>query len=293
MPILRLTAGLSLPELIISLAISNILLIGLLASFILGQKNYRKFIAEELLFQQARQVEIVFSEALQHAGYLGCRNLDNLSLTLDFSTNSFYNIGQSLEGFTAKKFNLPPYFKLRSIKKDSDILIVRYLSPENVLLKTALNNNSPIITQKDIKLTINHLALISDCESADAFIINSTEKNNFQHPEFTHLYSTNSRLGSLITQIFFIQATQQFYLKNHPIYGLYEEDINGNRQLLVAGINQLKIQYADNDNLFKPAEQIIYWQAVKKIKVSVISQAFFEHKIIRETFTYVFKLRNH
>jgi len=62
MPVLKFTAGLSLPELMISLAISSILLLILLASFTLGQKIIENLLQKKQYFNRQGKLKLFFQK---------------------------------------------------------------------------------------------------------------------------------------------------------------------------------------------------------------------------------------
>lgn len=280
--------GLSLTELLIAISLSGLLILCLAWLLSLGRKNFEQQRAQQQLFNQARQVEIIFREAVQHAGYLGCRTLEQQPLP-------HYNA--SIEGYNAVSGHqwqpqLPNYMD-RKIKANTDVLVVRFLQPENSLLQQAMSDlSSSIRLSQDIYAAQGSIAVVSDCFHADLFTVRNDALNNFSHPPLTQRYGTNARFGLLQDQVYFIKATARHYHNKQIIYALYRQDNKKRKIELVSGIDELKIEYATQGNTFLTANKISHWPSVHKIKFSFISHVVVAGKPLSKNFHLIVRLRN-
>lgn len=127
--------GVSFIELLFSLSLSGILVLCLLSLLLLGQKNLARSKAQQQIFDQARQVELVFRNAIQNASYLGCRNLDNQTITVNSALRNTYPIGLAIQGFSSPE-NTPLNNKVKdTIKRHTDLLTLEALSAKNYFIQ--------------------------------------------------------------------------------------------------------------------------------------------------------------
>lgn len=289
-----LAFGLSLVELLIALTLSGVLILALISLLLLGQQDLATLKAQNQIFSQARHVEIIFREAVQHAGYLGCRNLDVLTVKSKMPPNTPFTLAVALRGFASvNDKNWQPYLPLAHVAPQTDVIMLQFLSPKNSLLKQSMQTNtSRIVLAQNVTVSTNAIALISDCQHADIFMVEHRSDNNFSPPPLSHIYETNARFGVANSQFYFIRKTERNYFEKMPIYALYREDALQNATELVAGINQLHIEYSSEGEIFVSAKKIEDWNSVKKIKINFISEAALQNKIISHSFELIILLRN-
>ena len=284
--------GLSLTELLISLSLSMMIATCLASLLFSTRKTLAHTHSLQKVYAHARSVEKIFATDIHHAGYLGCKTLDTLLVQHHIDGNRFYNFGQSLQGYTSEQTNLPKYID-KDAKEDTDILVLRYLSPKNSpLFQNMASPSSPITLAHSLSIKANKILLISDCHQADLFVSRNTTKTKIKHDDLGTAYQHPARVGLFLTHTYFIKATKRNNIRGEKIDALYRENIDGSEQELVPGIDTLQITYSTDGKQFSPAKQIGNWLNVKKIAITFTSGIRLPHKSIAKSFHFIFRLRN-
>lgn len=196
--------GLSLIELLISMTLGLILLAGMIAVFYGNQRSTELNTAMANIQENARFALNTLSEDIRMAGFQGCldsrRGLmvvksDDAPIPLDGlkpdgSPNHNSNLSAATgsvvqpdgQWFPAIPGNFTPPDTNPAIP-GTHVLAVQYGSSDRSLLNGAINVggipslSGPVITQRNLNLQVDDLALIGNCESVDLFTVTSVGLN--------------------------------------------------------------------------------------------------------------------
>lgn len=222
---MRCQHGTTLIELMIGAAISLLLVISLMQVFITASNSYSQQLAFNFLEENGLDLSQIFSSAIQSAGYAGCARF-----TKDFPMHNQTSV----------------LFSPLNVSSDSKFLTITRMSKENNFLLRNMRSKTIIFASKSMKFSDHDILMISDCKSSDIFIAkkiimkNDTQKIIAELP-LSKFYEKNAQIGLLETSIYFVANTgrQNFY--KHPIFALYEKNLNQNTVELVEGVNKMSV----------------------------------------------------
>lgn len=192
--------GLSLIELLVSLAIGLVLVLAVTQVFLSNKSVYSLQDAIARNQENARFAIELMTDDIRMAGYMGCGNLDRVPVNViadpptlgDFDVNNFVtgldNVG------TTNTFNV-------SAAENTDIIQVRKASNSGARVVEKGNGASAEIkVSKNAGFTQGDTLLISDCLNADIFnVTNVVNNNNSSFVTLAHANNQNidNRLSKL------------------------------------------------------------------------------------------------
>jgi hypothetical protein len=235
----------SLIEALIVLLLSSIILTTLTV-FFLGY--YQSFLKNQSFLHTQLQMHastFMLTDAIQTAGYAGCVNLKNLTpVNEGINPLAAINAQNALQISHANNYQLK--FPVGKFLENSDVVVIRSAKIEGQATYEKAENNE-IIVMGNQKFLAQDNILIADCIHAELLHITKvfTVKNqHFQRIVISEpirfSYDQHARIYLLQTIAFYVAQTQR--KKNHtPVYALYEESLNGNKDELIEGIHNLII----------------------------------------------------
>jgi len=266
-----LQQGLSLIEVMISMAIGSVVILGVLSLFNANTETYNALQAQTRLQEGASFGLNVIARDLQRAGYRGCFSRGNIysavaSVPVEFDIRSGLSVynGNSDGTWTASSTALGS--ALSEAIDGTDIITLRFVENDEAYLSTALVTGqesvavtvvsappSPIISN----ITVNDLALISDCEKATLFkvtgaslddakttltlghAVSAASGNIVAGLAETGTFGTDAAVASIVSKTYFIKQGASD-LAGKGGYSLYQYDGTSSAEL-VEGVEDLQI----------------------------------------------------
>ncbi len=274
--------GVSMIELMVSLAISAFLMLGVFQVFIGSSSTDSVSQAFARVQENGRLALDILTRNLRMTGYQGCIDPDIVDMniiaddapTTDMTSQAIwgYETDTSAWSVVNRDDNLD---NISGVHQGSDLIYIQYVSPNSVNVICTGGGNSCTAVNANIKIDSNSiglnkydLAIVTDCESADMFrIVNNAKdtqdgkvtlahsnsqnsSNNLSKP-----YGDDSQVMTFEALAFYVKDTGRNSSQGHDIYALYQFDstfhdgsgtgsyITGREQELVEGVEQLQILY--------------------------------------------------
>ncbi len=251
--------GVTLIELLIAMAISSILLLGVGSIYSNTKRTY--FVQDEfgLLQENARYALDVLEKEVRNAGYVGCKSLSLLTPNsivtntaefggVDFGPNNFL-LGHKNSGGV---YNPPFPSPSTSVMPNTDAVTIRRGSScGGHLTGNTAPNNANIQITSSCGFQQNEIVMITDCERADIFKVTNNPNDIGKNNPTTLTHSNAGNTTNKLSKIYGDDAT--IYKLQRDTYFIKTDPISGNPSLYVRGLmNQggaygvFETQIADN-----------------------------------------------
>ena len=322
----KYSSGFTLVEMMVALTLGIIVLAGIGQVFI-KTKRASVFQDELARMQENSRYAIqLLNKEIRNAGYLGCRHASNMDAAyLDTGGTYLDNFSLAIEGYEADgttpgspftlgatstgwsggngtEATLPTVLNSPLLVAGSDIVIIRYANGSGLTLAQDKQNNSDVqVTNvsKEINgcsggasdgfsgLCIGDLAIVSDCERARSFQIDSLALDGSGVLTVHDATGVNwvgehsSTIPFTIADSSLFEArTVAFFVRNNnatpAVPSLYRKIGSGNAQELVEGVENMQVVYGedtDNDgvpNQYLAAHQVTNFSNVVSIQLSLL-----------------------
>lgn len=250
--------GFTFIELLFAVFIGSILILFVTASFITFNHEVGKIYAILSLNDRERFLDFYFRHQVRLAGFVGCRLWDKF-----FIINGNNNVAGmpfsrqfKLKILTSDNWSeyLPDNLNLHPIA-GSQIVVEQFLDAET-FLPSSITANSFVLSERLHVKRGDYLG-IANCRGL--FICRVTSIKHFnaigqQQVSCAYTIPKNlqsyAEVGKLHRLIFVLQKTKRNNIKHHSIISLYQIDLNGQKEALVDGVQQMQF------NLFKNHLQI-------------------------------------
>ncbi len=291
----------SLIELIITLAISSIVVLAIFTIYLNIKTHY---LAQQALIQtqeNARLAIHLLRQSAHTAGFMGCLAFNDEAVIhnhtlVDFSADTM------IRGYRGSGTNWQPSLPntlTGKVKADSDVLQITGVDFNLAIVSEVMQSSNQIVTSTPMSFKQNEVLVIADCQQAELFVAANVRSSGDQQiitssqPLSKH-YQRNASVGRLQTQLFYIRDSQRKNLKGDAIFSLYSET-NGTTEELVAGIENLRLYFAlsHNGNIaeYLNAAQINDWQKVVALDILLLSSS--EEEVSRTRANYDFDGQNY
>ena len=269
-----LQQGLSLIEVMISMAIGSVVILGVLSLFNANTETYNALQAQTRLQEGASFGLNVIARDLQRAGYRGCYSRGDVYLTVATVPAAFdirfglsvHNGGGNDEGnaaWTTSSTGIPPAV---SAATGTDIITLRFVENDEAYLSAALVTGQESVAVTVVgdassnlssNITVNDLALISDCEKATLFkvtgaslddaettltlghAVSAASGNIVAGLAETGTFGTDAVVASIVSKTYFIKQGASGTVGKGG-YSLYQYDGTSSAEL-VEGVEDLQI----------------------------------------------------
>ncbi|GAB1261383.1 PilW family protein [Aurantivibrio plasticivorans] len=264
---LKYNKGFSLIELLVALAISAIILAGVVQIFLGSKQAENLTMSLARLQESGRFVTDTLSKEFRLAGFQGCIDpnqdfIDATSILANgFSLTDISN--QVIEGGeTPTAGGDVSLFSGGVVITDAiggtDVVSLTYASPSYEELDSDMTTPSSdiVITDNSTGFAQNDILLITNCSGGGSFIFKATSVGSGTPPiTITHTTTSNSS-DAFGTTVFFeddrVQriANNTYYIRLNPrgIRSLYRRSFNGTVEELIEGVENLQIQYGHYDD---------------------------------------------
>ena len=270
--------GLSMVELMISLAVSTLLMLGVMEVFVSSSSTDKLSHAFARVQENGRLAMDILTRNLRMTGYQGCIDPELVDMNIianDPPTTDLTN--ESIDGWKGghsdweNLTNRPDHLDfITGVPTGSDIVAIQYVSPTgvNVLCQgniqtcKAVNANVKI-DSNSIGLTKYDVVVVSDCINADMFRITNMQQDTDDMTTLAHSNSTNTsnnlskaydedaQVMTYRSLVYYVRDTGRDNSQGQPIYALYQynplwHDSSsqiGRESELVEGVEQLQLLY--------------------------------------------------
>ncbi len=266
--------GLSLVELMIALALSSALILGIFTIYLDSSQTSRLSNSLARIQESGRIAINMMAKDLRMVGFQGCADPSDVTLNIiahNPPTTDFFQTtlrgwevndlatwadGSELDGDSIET-RVRPGSDVLSIQRGetAEVELAKNLGPINANIQ---------VTGSDVGLfSKGDLVLISDCEAADLFRISSQPSSNtWAHASnvntsnnLSHSYKESARIMRFLGSIYFVADTGRDDDSGNDIFALYR----GNRNLantampsplyqveeVVEGVESLQIEYGE------------------------------------------------
>lgn len=301
----RRTAGFTLIEILVAIAIGGLLLSGIVQVFTSLKRTDRVAEALSRVQEAGRTALDTMTYDLRMAGYRGCADpgievdiniIANNPPTTQFTEDSLRGADVTGSGWaTTKGYTdlaaIEDTTAARQARADSDVISIMRASEQSALLDEHDNASaSTYVLNNPMGLAAGDVAMLSDCDTTDIFRVSSIgisgSRINVGHSSgqntanaLSKTYTNdNTQLMSFISNAYFVGDTGRTNNSGDTIYALYRYDLNNPAsapQEIVDGVENLQITYGhefiNGNRRFVPADTSgLNMAQVTAIKISVL-----------------------
>lgn len=278
-------AGLSLVEIMVALAVSLVLMLGISQVYLSTRDSYRVMEGASRLQENARFAISFLTEDLRHSGLYGCRSgialwgdgaTPYMMNTLNGSGTFLYGFeeggvaAQAVQGFDAQGSgtwspSIPagmPSDVSTNVIDDNDIIVIRGARGGGARVATAMGSSPANITVRTPIDLSDGVVIITDCESSAVLSVTGggsttlapatgSEDNKSKTPlDLGKGYGTDAEVFSLSTAIYYVQDNDA------GVPSLFRME-GTNAQELVPGVDSFQILYGEDTNFDGSADRYV------------------------------------
>ncbi|MGD8569828.1 MAG: PilW family protein [Gammaproteobacteria bacterium] len=324
-------SGITMIEVMVALALSLIILAGVMHIFINNKQTYRVQQAFARLQESGRFATHFITKDLRMAGYAGCGSKINnpVNMTdLDGDGNpdivgKFTTSG--IEGFQSTDLPIPLTDTVNLTSSDvvagTDIVRIKRATSTGVRLKGNLATKDAQI-QLDASTAAgvfqdNDYLFISDCEAADIFVANNVSSSGttttIAHPNSVNMDHFLSKRYQDDAEVYkFISTTYYLGYNNAGEVALFRQTLGNaatmNVEELVEGVEDMHLLYGEDSdgdgtpNRYVDSATVGNWNNIVSVRIELTVRsledhlsakmtAYGDHKL-RRTFTTSIAIRN-
>ncbi|MCR8916522.1 prepilin-type N-terminal cleavage/methylation domain-containing protein [Marinobacter panjinensis] len=231
--------GLSLVELLVALALSAILILGIFTVYMDSSQTSRLSTSLARIQESARIGVDILARDLRMVGFQGCADPDDVTMNViadNPPTNDFFSTTLRVWEVTGANWADGTEFDGLSIEANarvgSDVIAIQRGEMANVDITGNMDNTNANIQVGGAEVnqfSQNDMVLISDCESADLFRISSKPSSDtWAHASnvnsgnnLSQAYNENARVMRFSSTIYYVADTGRDDSLGNDIYALY------------------------------------------------------------------------
>jgi len=311
--------GFGLVELMVALALSLLLLGGVVAIFISSRQSYETTERLSRVQEIGRFALEQIVDDLRAAGYVGCarpptsvpsRAADYLINELVNETHPFRNFAVPIEGFDTDGSGtwtpaLPSEISALSPSGVADVLVVR--GPERDALALRLTerqtSGSDVLEVDAVSpapLDPGDIAVISDCAARAWFQVDDYTGGQITHAaglneddDFIHPFALGAEIVPVNTVVYYLDAPNAG--KPTSLYRLVVRDgNNGTPEPLAEGIERFEVQYGVDSvggdgrvDQYVDASAVTDWSSVISVRIALLARSMDAYGTDLDSRTYV------
>jgi type IV pilus assembly protein PilW len=281
-------AGLSLVELMISVAIGLVLMVVIINIF-LGSKNvYRSTDNQSRLQENGRYILEEMGRDIRMAGYRGCSKNSKLTNIAQPTTRTWINFNEAVRGYESIPGNPDIGLTAAEVLAGTDIIRVQSTPTSDVKLNgqlAAVNANIQITGNPD-GFQADDILIISDCSNTDVFRANSVSTasgtTTITHSaaantsvNLSKAYEANSEIMRLSTNIYYIGTGSG----GCPANVLCRKVLNQTNlvvQELIDNVENVQLKYGEDTdgdmaaNRFVDASSVTSWENIVSVQIDLL-----------------------
>jgi len=251
--------GFSVVEVLIALALSSIVLVGITQIYLSTKKVF--YTQEDLsrLQENGRFANCILTRNIRMAGYGGCIKS---------------SLPNGLKGYNSN--NLPDYLQDK-VAPGTDVIVIDKADSGMTGLTEDINGSTNIIKVQNNPATKgNPWLFISDCKHSNKFkALNFASKTITTETELKDYKKLDTEIAHYTKVTYFIGQTPYKDKIGKPVYALYSITNNGNKEELIDGISNMQIKYGvDTDgngivNNYYSANEVADWNKVLSVYITL------------------------
>jgi len=320
--------GLSLVELLIAMALSLILMTGVISIFISAKQGYSNQDATAQVQENARFALDIMTREIRMAGYGGCSDAISVANTLEGYTGVATNFSFGVEGYEGDDDNdtFPDDFRDDSEPNTDAIVIHTVDSSDEATVESHNPSAATIHFAEDHSMQKGDVLIVvdSNCSNMGIFINSNPPNEDNDHDHLVHniggsapknctkslkgnfdcaddstalavAYSEGSSVLKVDSFAFFLGPSAL----DASVTSLYRNDIDGESEELVEGVSDLEIFYgvASGANIqYEKANGVEddEWEMVKTVRLILTTSSLtnVDGAPLSKTFTATTMLRN-
>lgn len=310
LPAVGLSAGFSLVELMVALALSLILLAGVLAIFASSRTTYETTDRLSRIQENGRFALDSIVRDLRSAGYLGCSRNAAFTNRLNEPTHVFRNFAFAVQGFDAQGTDWAPALDAVAITEpdetsESDVLVIRRprgdFEPVRVLEYSFMKLETDDISIENVVPALikeGDVVQISDCNARSIFQVTANNGGTIKHVEIAAAEdedeetgdqpgNSSGNLGYAFTDAAELVPVHSivYYLRDGTTPGagtsLWRRLSNsGVAEELVEGVENMQVAYgvAVGDTIeYRKADAVGDWANVRTVRIALLVKSLSEY----------------
>ncbi len=288
--------GFSLVELMVAMALSLILLGGVVAIFASSKTTYETTDRLSRIQENGRFALDTITRDIRSSGYVGCSYRAPFRNSLNHGTNVLWNFEHAVQGYEAASDGFAPTLDASVIinpAAGSDILVVRYPRHDSRTVRVAARMEDPddditLDTAGASAIEANDVVMISDCDGREVFEVSAKTGDVISHTasapgegaasaspgnasgEFGRAFTANAEVIPVETAVYFLRDSTT------PGGGtsLWRRIGGGGAaQELVEGVEAMQVAYGEtsgSDVVYRRADEVADWANVVSVTVALL-----------------------
>lgn len=304
-PVGRSQAGLSLVELMVALALSTTLILGIFTVYFDSSQTSRVSSALARIQESGRIAIDIMARDMRMVGYQGCADPNNIRMNIiadNPPTEDFFST--TLRGWEVENgswaddeedLNNTPIEAAAIV--GSDVIAIQRGETVDVQLSGNMDNTNANIQVGGPEVSTfdqNDIVLLSDCENADLFRISSNpDSETWAHAEGVNsdnrlgqAYSDSASVMRFSSTIYYVADTGRTDSRGNSIRALYRGTDNLMNESspppaqafqveeLVEGVESLQIEYGEqvgaNNVRYRPADEVDEMTRVVAVRMGLL-----------------------
>jgi type IV pilus assembly protein PilW len=290
--------GFSLLELMVAIAISLLLLMGVIALFVSSRASYETTERLSRVQENGRFALEQITTDVRATGYQGCARAVNTSRRVDYAINQLnnpnallWNFPVVVQGFDGRGNSFAPALNTADFQPapspNGDVLVLRIPRRQaQALYTTAPANPSdplPVPNVNPAPLAAGDIAMITDCEARAWFQVTAYGGGMITHDEggpepgnasgsLLHPFKANSQVIAVDTVIYYLAPSED----NPERMSLWRKTGANPSDEIADGIERLEVQYGfDGPGGFSyvDASAVTNWDNVSTVQIAVLARA--------------------
>lgn len=295
----RASGGFSLVELMVAMALSLILLAGVLAIFASSRTTYETTDRLSRIQESGRFALDSLVRDLRSAGFMGCSRRGDFTNALNTPDPVMWNFAVAVQGFDAQGTGWLPALDNSSAgpapiaAAGSDALVVRVPRGEfePVRATSIMGDTTSNITVANVapaRLEVGDVVQISDCNARAVFQITGYNAGDIAHAAAgTAPGNSTNDIGYAFTDLAELVPVRSvvYYLRAGSTPGggnsLWRNVSDGGMaEELVEGVENMQIQYGvpgAGGIVYQDADAVVDWTAVRTVRIALLVRSMSEY----------------
>jgi len=281
-------AGLSLVELMVSIAIGLALMVIILQIFLGTKDAHRVTENQSRLQENGRYIMEEMARDIRMAGYLGCSKNARINLMVKGTAGSWATFNEPIHGYETVTSTMG--LSSAEVLSGTDVIrIQRSSAADSNLTGNLVSDNANIkIDSNPEGFADGETLIVSDCASADVFCANNVSSGGGQvtithasscnegtAPKLSKLYGTNAQVMRLSTNIYYIGTGTG----GCKAYMLCRKTLSGSSLVveeLIDNVENMQLEYGEdidgdfNANRFLSAASVSDWNNIVSVRLNIL-----------------------
>ncbi len=302
----------TLPEIMIALVISAVLLTGVIQVFISSKQSYRLLDANSRVQENGRFSIEYLTHDVRMAGYTGCFRGDTIDVEniLNDPNNFNWDLANPVEGNEWNAGGWTPALNAQidgSVLNETDVLITRGLDTDGIGLVDPFSDGAQLfVDAAGNNINDGDIVMVTDCERASIFQVTNQQVTggggsvNIVHsaantvqpgnstPQLVNSYGADAQVARFVTNVYYIGTG------NSGEPALFRRRLVGNslvEQELVEGVENMQVLYGediDNDGIANRyvAANVAAMANVVSIRISLLLRSMDNVTTAPQTYAY-------